>query len=213
MANCKIFLLALAILLGACASYDSVTVHRSDNALVLNGVIDSETAHTLRAAMSANPAVRKLVLQNIPGSADDEHSLRVLSRYIRGSGLTTVVPANGLVASGGTDMVTMGRYRVIEPGACIGVHSWAMQGLMTMDAGADLPRDDAGHDLYLDFYQDMGIVEEFYWFTLQAAGPDKVHWMTEEEINRYGLSTEPVQGSPHETAAQRQRRCESRISQ
>lgn len=212
MANIKIMTLALTFALGACVDYPEIAVQRSGNDLILEGVIDGETLGILHAARQSNPGIEKLVLLNIPGSADDESSLRRLSQYIRSNGLDTVVPANGLVASGGTDMIVMGRTRVIEPGACIGVHTWAAGGLLGIELGADLAKTDPTHDLYLGFYREMGISTDFYWFTLAAAGPDEVHWMSEDEINRFGLSTSPLKGSPIETAQERAERCYSRLN-
>ena len=67
------------------------------------------------------------------------------------------------------------------------------------------------HQMYLGFYKQMGIPEDFYWFTLKAAGLDEIHWMTEDEINRYGLSTFTVRGSPEETRREREDRCYDRL--
>lgn len=211
MTNFKAASLAILIVLGACASYPETAFSPQSDGLRVEGVIDDTTLGSLQQGLRNNPQLDTLILQNVPGSADDEQSLTKLSRFIRGQGLTTRVPSDGVVASGGTDMVLMGATRIIEPGACIGVHTWAAGGLFGDEAGSDLPRSDPAHQLYLTFYQEMGIPEAFYWYTLAAAGPDDVHWMSPEEINRYGLSTTPVPNSLNETAEQRRARCEQRI--
>ena len=46
-----------------------------------------------------------------------------------------------------------------------------------------ITRDDPEHQLYLDFYEEMGTPAAFYWYTLRAAPPDDIHWMTEAEID------------------------------
>ena len=56
--------------------------------------------------------------------------------------------------------------------------------------GADLPEDARVHDLYLDYYEDMGISTDFYWFTLNAASYDGMHEMTRAEMVQYGLIVE-----------------------
>ena len=38
----------------------------------------------------------------------------------------------------------------------------------------------------------MGIPEAFYWFTLEAAPPEGMHWMTEEEMKKYGIYTDLI---------------------
>ena len=211
MVTCRPLFLALMAVLGGCSVGSDLAVQRVDNTLVMAGYVDPVTLDTLDAALMANPGVHSLVLHAIPGSVDDDYFLRELSVYVRGNGLTTIVPANGVVASGGTDLAIMGKYRIIQPGACIGVHSWAVSGAFRTVSGADLSREDPDHALYLDFYRRMGIPEAFYWFTLEVAGPDDVHWMSEAEINRFGLSTVPVATGPLETADQRRQRCEARI--
>lgn len=211
METIKRLTFALVIALGGCAAYPQIAAQKSGNDLILEGVIDGDTLGVLQAARQANPEATRLILKNIPGSVDDESSLTDLSQYIRGSGLVTVVPASGAVASGGTDMIVMGRQRIIEPGACVGVHTWGAGGLFGGEVGADLAKNDPSHDLYLRFYRAMEIPAEFYWFTLAAAGANDVHWMTEEEINRFALSTVPVKGSKIETAQERANRCNSRL--
>lgn len=103
-------------------------------------------------------------------------------------GITTIVPSGGLVASGGTDLFLAGVQRIIEPGACIGVHSWAAEDF----TATDIPRTSPEHDRYLDYYNDVGIDLAFYWFTLEAAPADDMHWMTAMEVGQYGVSTSPA---------------------
>ena len=40
------------------------------------------------------------------------------------------------------------------------------------------------------YYREMGISEDFYWFTLQAAPSAGIHNMTRAEIDRLSLDTE-----------------------
>ena len=211
MKHFKANLLAVLIVLGACASYPAAEFRSQSNGIVVAGLIDDTTFDGLKQALGTAPDRSTLVLQYVPGSVDDESCLIQLSSYIRLKGLTTRVPSDGLVASGGTDMAVMGARRIIEAGACIGVHTWAAGSLLGLEVGSDLPRNDPAHDLYLAFYRDMAITEDFYWFTLAAAGPDDVHWMSPDEINRFGLSSVPVLITPNETANQRSLRCEKRI--
>lgn len=198
--------LACLLLAAGCDSYDPVTFTVDGEVLIVRGVIDESTPDALRAALEESPSATTLRLVSVPGSVDDETSLVKLTRIIRERELDTVVPANGSVASGGTDMALMGVRRIIEPGACIGVHSWGAED----SAGTDFPPGDSEHQLYLDFYRQVGVPEAFYWFTLEAAGPEAIHWMSEEEINRFGLSSAPVTGTGDEPVSARNARCDLR---
>jgi hypothetical protein len=202
--------LLLLLVAGSCG-YSRAEFVSQDSAIEMVGVIDGSTRRDLERALAANPGRTTLRLQSVPGSVDDERSLTDLAGFIRGRGLTTLVPSDGLVSSGGTDMFIMGARRIVEPGACIGVHSWynSVLGLQAVSA-ADLPQDAPEHRLYLDFYDAMGISRAFYWFTLNAAGPREAHWMSPQEINSFGLSSVPVPPDGL-SAFERARRCWDRL--
>ena len=157
---------------------------------VVNGASERETVALLNGA----PGVRTAVLTMVPGSADDETNV-ALGRRLRDAGMTTYLPARGLVASGGTDLFLSGSRRIVEPGARVGVHSWSSP----FGDGNEIPRDDPVHRLYLDYYRDMGIPEAFYWFTLEAAPPEDIHWMSEAEMARYRIATVSI--SPRSRAS------------
>lgn len=95
-----------------------------------------------------------------------------------------------MTASGGTDLLLSGARRIVECDVQVGVHSWASgRWIFGLVNGDELPRDDPAHRSYLDYYRDIGIPEAFYWFTLEAAPPDSIHWMNEDEMERYRIHT------------------------
>jgi len=151
------------------------------------GVIDGTSLDTFLDAMDDHPEIRTLVLKNIGGSADDEANV-AFSRVINEMGITTLVPSDGLVASGGTDLFLAGTTRILEPGACVGVHSWAADDF----TATDVPRKSSEHDRYLDFYNDIDIDPAFYWFTIEAAPAEEMHWMTSAEVDQYRVATSSV---------------------
>ena len=152
--------------------------------LFARGVVNGNSQREAIELLNGSPGVRTLVLTWVPGSVDDEVNL-ALGRTLSDAGMTTYLPRGGMVASGGTDLLVAGARRIVECGALVGVHSWASGSV----SGNDIPRDDPRHSLYLDYYRDIGIAEAFYWFTLEAAPPDSVHWMTEDEMERYAVHT------------------------
>ena len=153
--------------------------------LFVKGIIDPNSRDDMYRVLKDAPNVRVLVFTSIPGSADDETNLAV-GRMLRAAGVTTYLPASGLIASGGVDLFLSGAERLVEQGALIGVHSWADGGGLT---GDKIARDDPQHDLFLEYYREMGIPEDFYWFTLEAAPAEDMHWMSVEEIVQYEIPT------------------------
>lgn len=184
----SISLIGLVALAGCSQDYDALEFRAQGTNLVATGTIDQSTPSTFQKALTDNPQVRTLILRYIDGSVDDEANLQ-FSRAVRAAALNTMVPSDGLIASGGTDLFLAGVERSIEAGACVGVHSWAGGFGKT---GAGVPRSDSAHVPYLLYYEDMGIPAEFYWFTLEAAPADGMHWMTPIEVARYGMVTVDV---------------------
>ncbi|WP_291621643.1 alpha/beta fold hydrolase [Colwellia sp.] len=158
----------------------------SSTTVYMNGVIGTDTLAVMQTLFSTYPQINTLVMQNVPGSMDDEINL-LASMEIRDRGINTHIPADGMVASGGTDMFLAGVKRSIAPGAKIGVHSWDDG---SGKAALDYPRDHQAHVSYLDYYNAIGITTDFYWYTLEAAPAESNHWMTTAEMVLYGVLTE-----------------------
>ena len=152
---------------------------------IMSGVIDSDIISHVRELYENHSDVTTIVMQEVPGSIDDEANLTA-ARLVRSYGLNTVVPTDGFIASGGVDFFLAGVERTIEPGAKLGVHSWGGDGF----TGDELPRDDPEHNRYLAYYSEMGIPTEFYWFTLEAAPVEDFHVMTPAEIDQYKITTQ-----------------------
>ncbi len=178
------YLAAMLLLVGCADDYTPVSFWAEGDQIVASGTIDHTTLSAFEEVIDENPGIKTLVLQNIGGSVDDDANV-VFSRVVREEGFDTVVPSNGLVASGGTDLFLAGNRRVLEPGACVGVHSWGGGGYIA----AELPEGHPEHDRYLDYFDDIGVDPDFYWFTLDAASEDEMHWMTASEANRYDMTT------------------------
>ena len=157
----------------------------SSGTVYMKGVIYADTLVDLTTLLAKHPNIHTLVMEEVPGSIDDEINLQASLELAR-RGIATHVPADGMVASGGTDMFLAGRTRTIARGAKLGVHSWAD---LTKTA-REYDNADPAHELYLTYYRSIDIPEAFYWFTLEAAPAEAIHWMTPDEILEYRVVTE-----------------------
>lgn len=190
----KILLAVSILLLSSCAAledFEPVSFTKSGNSLIMNGVIDSDVKIRLQKALAENPQTTNIVMQNVEGSVDDEANLEA-ARFVREKKLNTVIHSDSLIASGGTDFFLAGVNRTVEKGAKIGVHSWAGDGI---DDPLTLSKSHPEHVKYLEYYEDMGIPSEFYWYTLKSAPSDDIHWMTLSEIKQYKVTTNHKLGS------------------
>ena len=150
----------------------------------MSGELGATTAAELTRLVQENPQVTNIVMVNVPGSNDDEAAIPAYS-IIRSNGLSTEIRSNGMVASGGVDFFVAGVNRKIENGAMVGVHAWSDG----TTSAASLPRNHPSHRLFIDYYTQMGLQdpEGFYFFTIHAAPPEGIHYMSNAEINRFGL--------------------------
>ena len=118
----------------------------------------------------------------------------ILARDIRKRGLNTHLDKNSAIASGAVDLFLAGKQRTMECGALIGVHAWSIGG--ARETIRVSPRD-MGHDrrqkYHENFLRDMGIDPAFYAYTRAAAEPEDIHYMSVEDINRFGLTSEPLE--------------------
>lgn len=152
--------------------------------LFMQGDITSRTPRQFAAVMAQHPGVTRIVLCEMPGSADDD-AMIALPYDVRQRGLATHVGAESEIASGAVDLFLAGTTRTMERGAEIGVHSWSDG----QRDGIDYPRTSPEHDANRRYVEVMLGSNAFYWFTLQAAAFDDIHWMSEAEVLQFGLLT------------------------
>jgi hypothetical protein len=169
--------------------YEAATFEIEGETASMYGVIDHTTPQVVTSLLKEHPDVTTIIMIDVPGSDDDPANLAA-ARLVREHGLTTVVPSNGVIASGGVDFFIAGAERIVEPCAKLGVHSWDEDG---PDGGIiygnEVPRNDPSHAKFLEYYREMDVPEDFYWFTLDAAPAARIHWMSGEEILGFGLVT------------------------
>ena len=150
------------------------------NRLYLLGELNSQTPDKVKAAIEENPQVDTVVLTAMPGSLDDESTFP-LARWLRERNLNTHLLSDSVIASGAVDLYLAGVNRTMEEGAQLGVHSWSDGS----NEATDFPREHEAHRFNADYINDMLGSEDFYWFTIDAAPADGLHWMESAEIERY----------------------------
>ncbi len=162
-------------------------VSEDQKSIVLDGVINSSAYTAFKDLAEQHPQIKRLEIVNCEGSINDEVNLK-LAKYVHKNGFNTHLNDNGLIASGGTDLFLSGKSRTKGANTRIGVHSWAGGG---GEKATDFPKDHKYHKPYIEYYKSVGFsqteAEAFYFFTINAASPDDVHWMTDEEIITYKM--------------------------
>ncbi|NOK57866.1 MAG: hypothetical protein GFH27_549287n170 [Chloroflexi bacterium AL-W] len=160
-----------------------------DTQAVLTGLLGTRSYTQMQEMIEQHPEVETLVLQDVPGSINDTINVHT-GRLVRNAGLDTYVPANGLTASGGTDLLLAGVERIVEEGATIGVHTWCCED----DLQAwELPDDHPAHNDLITYSNEMlgsDIGRDFYFYTIKAATFDEMHNMSSEELLMFNVATD-----------------------
>jgi hypothetical protein len=164
------------------------TVQQDNTTIEMDGEIKSSTLKKFNKLLDAYPNVNRINIKNCGGSSDDEVNLQ-LSALVNQKGMSIHISDNGEIASGGVDFFLAGIVRTKGSNTKIGVHSWAGGS----NQATDFPVGDTNHLPYINYYVSVGFTqqqaEDFYYFTINAASANSIHWMTDAEIIQYNMLT------------------------
>ena len=190
------FIPAIGLLVGAAVILFAILTQR-DNPDLLRfevegnraygyGFTDDRSEGVVRKLLRDHPEVDTLVLRDMSGTRNVISNQR-LARSIREAGLDTHIESDSFIASGAVDLFIAGVRRTAECGARVGVHAWGGVGYDAQNALYDNMR-----DFQRAFHRDMGVEAGFYDFTKRAAPSKGLHIMSPEELNSWGVVTEPL---------------------
>jgi hypothetical protein len=155
----------------------------------MDGEINSESLYNFNKLHTLFPLIEKINIVECDGSSDDEINL-LLSHKVHQLGINIHLLDNSEITSGSVDFFLAGIQRTRGNNTRIGVHSWAND---DEEYAIDFPRGHSEHLPYINYFISIGMTqqeaEDFYYFTIYAAEADSIHWMTEYEIEQYGLIT------------------------
>jgi hypothetical protein len=164
------------------------TVLEGDTVYQMDGVIGKNSLKHFNKLKNQFPNVKLISIKNCDGSKDDETNLK-LSLLVHQFGINTHLEEGGIIASGGVDFFLAGIKRSKDINTKIGVHSWSDGN----KEATDFPNDHANHQPYIEYYQNIGFTvqeaSDFYFFTIESAAANSIHWMTDEEIVKYKILT------------------------
>ena len=164
------------------------TIKVSEDKAYLNGTLGTKTYQQIKDLIRNHPEVTILVLDQVPGSVNDDVNMHT-GRIIREAGLTTELLPSSVIASGGVDLFCAGKQRIIAKGAKLGIHSWGAEDF----EGSDFPKDHPIHQYQIAYFtMCLGPQQgpEFYFKTLTAAPANDIYWMTENDLAYWRLATD-----------------------
>ncbi len=154
----------------------------------MDGTIGSSSLINFNRLEAAFPSINKINIKNCDGSSDDTVNLQ-LSAKVHEKGINIHLLDNAEIASGGVDFFIAGVNRTRGNNTRIGVHSWSNG----TNEATDFPVGHDNHLPYINYYVSVGFTqqqsENFYYFTINAAAANAIHWMTDAEITQHNLIT------------------------
>jgi hypothetical protein len=159
------------------------------NEAYLSCDLGTVTYSQIKNLIETNPEVKTIVMTQISGSVNDAVNMHT-GRLLHENGFTTKLLSDSDIASGGVDLFCAGKKRVVEKGAKIGVHSWCCVNEFT---AIELPKEHPAHQYQVDYFTMVLGAEKgpaFYFYTLEAAAFDDIHYMTDEEIEKWNIATD-----------------------
>lgn len=164
----------------------------------MDGIINTKAYDDFVKIHESHPEIKNLRIIKSDGSINDEICLK-LALYIHNNGFNTHICDSGFVASGATDLFLSGHTRTKGLGTKVGVHSWAGFN----EVATDYPVGHKSHQPYIKYYKSIGMsseqAESFYYFTINSAKAEDMHWMSDEELKRYNIITsELISKTPKE---------------
>ena len=162
------------------------TVQDDEVTVLSNGTIRTRTLADFNRMVEAFPNIEQINIEEIPGSLDDETNVQI-GRLIYDRDIDTHLLDGGLIASGGVDFYLAGKARTLGNDVRVGVHSWSDGN----KEATDFPENAPEHDLFIDYYKAIGLgdqlARDFYFFTINAATADDIHYMSPSEIKKFQL--------------------------
>ncbi len=160
----------------------------NDTTVVVNGDMGSRVDNQFDKLMNQYPNIKLLIMEECPGSRDDEELFKAAS-MVKENSINTHLPPYAVIESGAVDLFLAGTIRTMEVGAKIGVHAWSDGS----KSATDYPVGHGEHQIYIDYYMSVGYSQEdaeaLYYFIINAAPPNDIHYLTEEEILEYNILT------------------------
>ena len=204
------YLLSFVITLGVMALNNSAvyaqskgqtTIYVEGENLYLLGTFDDYTTDRVIKILEDSSHVTRIVLTANGGSINDRETLR-LGRYIRSHNLNTHLIAGGVATSGGVSLLLAGKNRSVGKNTFLGVHSWNQcshkeESELNCKQATDFDRQSDEHDLHRDYIIEMLGNDTFYWFSIESAPHNSIHWLSVEELINFGVVNaelnEPIQ--------------------
>ncbi len=161
--------------------------NETTNEILIEGIITESTAGDLSALLIEYPDTRIILMGNVEGATTNEAAFEA-ARVVRSNEIDIHVVDNSIIIREAVDFMLGGLNRSKGENTQLGVGAWINdQGEMA----TDFPFGHEAHLPWINFYQEMGFqfqqATDFYNFYIFAATSDETLFLTDNQINTFGL--------------------------
>ena len=158
----------------------------NDTLVEMEGDMGGRVEKQFAKVLDKYPGIKLVIMKECPGSRDDV-SMMEAARLLKSHSINTHLAETGKIESGAVDLFLYGGKKTPDMGGQFGGEGWSDGG----KEATDFPNGHEEHLLYISYYKEMGWshqeAEDLYFFIINAATADGMHWMTEQEILQYEI--------------------------
>ena len=160
----------------------------NSNDIVLEGILTDSSADDLSNLLLEFPDTRTILMGDVDGATNNEAAFSA-ARVVRANQINIRVLDNSTIVREAIDFMIGGTRRTLGDNTRLGVGAWIN------DQGMEATEFPFGHEVHLpwiNFYQEMGFqfqqATDFYNFSIFAADSQDVFFLTDDQINTFGLT-------------------------
>lgn len=159
----------------------------NSNQIILEGIITESTANDLSDLILQFPNTNLVIMRDVDGATSSEAAFAA-GLVVRDAQLDVHVSDNSTITREAIDFMLGGINRSKGENSQFGVGAWRNdQG----EIATDFPFGHEAHLPWINYYQQVGfqfqLATDFYNFSIFAAGPDDVLYLTDDQINTFNI--------------------------
>lgn len=161
--------------------------NENSNDIIIEGIITETTSTDLSDLLDEYPNTNLVIMRNVEGATSSDAAFAA-GLVMRDAQLDVHVSDNSTITREAIDFMLGGINRSKGDNTQFGVGAWINdQG----EAATDFPFGHEAHLPWINYYQQVGfqfqLATDFYNFSIFAAEPDGLFFLTEDQINTFNL--------------------------
>jgi hypothetical protein len=161
--------------------------NENNNEIIIEGIITENTSNALTDLLAEYPNTNLVIMRDVDGATSSEAAFSA-GLVMRDAQLDVHVSDNSTITREAIDFMLGGINRSKGDNTQFGVGAWINE---QGEVATDFPFGHEAHLPWINYYQQVGfqfqLATDFYNFSISAAEPNDIFFLTEEQINTFDL--------------------------